>query len=166
LARIETALAKEDSPAARELTATIRAAAATGNYAMLHAALEPHLLLNVTVSPESRVKVDRGPAEVSLIANQPRLALIKITNQSGGQQRLTAASAYAGAAQNPFAIEVLNRGELTADLTGVLEEYRLLSITCAQPGKRELTIRFDAGLGTQDLGFRGETPVLFEVQPR
>src|SRR5262249_46322963 len=32
-------------------------------------------------------------------------------------------------------------------------------------GRREATIGFDVGQGTQDLGFRGEVPVLFEIGP-
>src|SRR5439155_10419838 len=32
-------------------------------------------------------------------------------------------------------------------------------------GKREATIAFDVGGATQDLGFRAELPVLFDIQP-
>src|SRR5690606_37536498 len=34
-----------------------------------------------------------------------------------------------------------------------------------EAGKREATVSFDIGQGTQDLGFRAEAPVLFEVKP-
>jgi hypothetical protein len=34
-----------------------------------------------------------------------------------------------------------------------------------EAGKREATLKFDVGQGTQDLGFRAEVPVLFTVRP-
>ena len=34
-----------------------------------------------------------------------------------------------------------------------------------QAGKREAVISFDVGQGTQDLGFRSEVPVLFDIRP-
>ena len=44
-------------------------------------------------------------------------------------------------------------------------EYVLLLITSSEAGHREATLAFDVGQGTQDLGFRGEAPVLFDVRP-
>ena len=38
-------------------------------------------------------------------------------------------------------------------------------IYSSEAGKREATLGFDVGQGTQDLGFRGECPVLFDVRP-
>ena len=40
---------------------------------------------------------------------------------------------------------------------------RRVRLTAHEAGKREATLRFDVGQGTQDLGFRQETPVLFTV---
>ena len=34
---------------------------------------------------------------------------------------------------------------------------------CCMRRAREATLRFDVGQGSQDLGFRGEVPVLFTV---
>jgi hypothetical protein len=42
----------------------------------------------------------------------------------------------------------------------------VLRLTAREGGKREATFRFDVGQGTQDLGFRGEVPVLFTVRAR
>ena len=44
-------------------------------------------------------------------------------------------------------------------------EYAVALIYCSEAGQREATIGFDVGQGTQDLGFRGEVPILFEVRP-
>jgi hypothetical protein len=41
-----------------------------------------------------------------------------------------------------------------------------MKLTPAQSGKREATLAFDAGQGTQDLGFRAEVPVLFTVRAK
>ena len=54
---------------------------------------------------------------------------------------------------------------LTANLSGLKVEYAILLIYSSEAGKREATIAFDVGQGTQDLGFRGEAPVLFDVKP-
>jgi hypothetical protein len=48
-------------------------------------------------------------------------------------------------------------------LSGQKVEYVLLRLTAREAGKREATLRFDVGQGTQDLGFRAEVPVLFRV---
>jgi hypothetical protein len=54
---------------------------------------------------------------------------------------------------------------MTTNLSGLKVEYAIALIYSSEPGKREATISFDVGQGTQDLGFRAETPVLFDVRP-
>ena len=54
---------------------------------------------------------------------------------------------------------------MTADLSGLKVEYAVALIYSTEAGKREATIGFDVGQGNQDLGFRGEVPVLFDVKP-
>jgi hypothetical protein len=49
-------------------------------------------------------------------------------------------------------------------ISGNRLEYALLRLTPHEVGKREATLRFDVGQGTQDLGFRAEVPVLFNVK--
>jgi hypothetical protein len=46
-------------------------------------------------------------------------------------------------------------------LNGHPIEYAVLSLSTQEVGMREATLSFDVGQGTQDLGFRGELPVLF-----
>ncbi len=121
---------------------------------------DAEVFLLVTINPEGRVKVARGGHVPALKRGEPALAWVKIENQSGGRQRLAARGVYSGARVDPFRLEVLS-----GTLRGREVEYRRMRITCAKAGKRELTIAFEAGQGTQDIGFRGETPVLFEVRP-
>jgi hypothetical protein len=54
---------------------------------------------------------------------------------------------------------------MTSNLSGPRVEYALALFYSSDSGKREATIGFDVGQGTQDLGFRGELPVLFEIRP-
>src|SRR5438128_2557155 len=51
-------------------------------------------------------------------------------------------------------------------LSGARLEYRIMTLTARQSGKREATLAFDVGQGTQDLGYRAEVPILFTVRPR
>jgi hypothetical protein len=124
----------------------------------LHDALAGQVFLSVTINPEGRVKVARGKSVPRLRQGIPALALIKVENLSGATQLLEARGAYTGAKAGPFQIQVLS-----GELKGLPVEYRLARVTCSQAGKRELTIAFQAGQGTQDIGFRGEVPVLFDV---
>ena len=48
-------------------------------------------------------------------------------------------------------------------LGGQKLEYAVLTLRAEESGKREATLKFDAGQGTQDLGFRAEVPILFRV---
>jgi len=54
---------------------------------------------------------------------------------------------------------------MTPNLSGLGIEYALALIYSGESGKREATIGFDVGQGTQDLGFRGELPILFDIRP-
>lgn len=139
----------------------VRAAVAKGGE--VESALEPHVLLSATINPEGRVKIARGAGKARVVPGEPFYAVVRVENQSGGQQTLAAHGTYTGAAESPFDVRFVSAGKITPELTGRPVEYRLLRVTCTATGKRELTISFDAGQGTQDLGFRGEVPVLFAV---
>jgi hypothetical protein len=54
---------------------------------------------------------------------------------------------------------------MTPNLSGLAAEYALALIYSSEAGLREATIGFEIGQGSQDLGFRGETPVLFDIRP-
>lgn len=62
-------------------------------------------------------------------------------------------------------VEMFTNRPMTGNLSGLKVEYALALVYSSEAGKREATIAFDVGQGTQDLGFRGELPVLFEVRP-
>jgi hypothetical protein len=54
---------------------------------------------------------------------------------------------------------------MTERLSGLEVEYALALFYSSEAGRREATIVFDVGQGNQDLGFRGQAPVLFDVRP-
>jgi hypothetical protein len=138
--------------------------------------LDPRVLLQVTINPESRVKVARGPADATAQQSGWTPALIKVVNDSTVKAPLQVTSAQAGAIANNkevnkgyrgrfLDLEMYNKEPLTKNLSGLKVEYTILLIYSTEAGKREATIGFNVGQGTQDLGFRGEAPVLFEIKP-
>jgi hypothetical protein len=62
-------------------------------------------------------------------------------------------------------VEMFTARPMTSTLSGLKVEYALALVYSSEAGKREATIAFDVGQGTQDLGFRAELPVLFDVKP-
>jgi hypothetical protein len=54
---------------------------------------------------------------------------------------------------------------MTPGLSGLSAEYAIAIIYSSESGRREAAIGFEIGQGTQDLGFRGEIPVLFDIRP-
>src|SRR5947208_2112488 len=54
---------------------------------------------------------------------------------------------------------------MTGKLSRLKVEYAVALLYSSEAGKREATLAFDVGQGTQDLGFRGEVPILFDVRP-
>jgi EF hand len=62
-------------------------------------------------------------------------------------------------------VEMFTGRPMTGNLSGLKCEYALALVYSNEAGKREATISFDVGQGTQDLGFRAELPVLFDIKP-
>ncbi len=151
----------------------------------LQKALDPLVLVGVHINPESRVKVMRGPAEAELVQNGWTVYLVKVHNEAGVTGRLQVASPNAAplhvrstASPEPEAaisardvedrwldIQLFDQQPLVPELSGLELEYRLVQIYSRDAGKREATLAFDVGQGTQDLGFRSEVPILFECRP-
>ncbi len=140
--------------------------------------LDPLCLAGIHINPESRVKVQRGPAPAQLVQNGWTVFLVKVHNEAGVTSGLRCYSPNAkplrfstGRPRPPkrdfdpreqwLAIEVFNRQPLNPRLSGLEVEYRIVSLYSRDAGKREAKLMFDVGQGTQDLGFRNELNVLF-----
>jgi len=148
-------------------------------------ALDPLCLATVEINPESRVKATAGPIAKRLVQQGWTVFLVKVVNEAGITAPLEATSPNAativarssGSPEPPpglSAAEVANRWAdirmfndrpMTPTLSGLAVEYRLIQIFSRDAGQREARIGFDAGQGTQDLGFRSNVDILFTAEP-
>ena len=62
-------------------------------------------------------------------------------------------------------MNLLNREPMKPRLSGLTVEYKVLMAYSRDVGKREATLAFNIGQGTQDIGFRNAVPILFDCQP-
>ncbi|HIG27726.1 MAG TPA: hypothetical protein EYQ50_07955 [Verrucomicrobiales bacterium] len=158
----------------------------------LQALMDDEVLFVITINPESRVKVRRGNSAAVLQQNGYTPVLIKIVNQAEVTSRLNMTSpqsgpVYAGPSefilrrqaqteliQNEnlkqitdrfLDLDIYRETPMTPNLSGLEVEYLIGLIYSSESGKREATLQFDVGQGTQDLGFRSEVPILFKVHP-
>ena len=190
--RVADALDYLGAPLSPELKSALAAAGASRDAAALQSLLDPSVLVAVHINPEARVKVSRGSAPAALQQGGYTPVLVKVVNESRGTQRLRIRSpqsgpVYAGMTrlagermQQPHLrenentarrtdrfldVEMFTAPPMTANLSGLEIEYAVALIYSSEAGRREATIGFDAGQGTEDLGFRAEVPVLFDVKP-
>ena len=151
--------------------------------------LDPHCLATVRINAESRVSASPGPVKKQLIQQGWRTFLMKVHNEAGVTAELKVGSPQSGptyqqgkhprerpqkdqklvtAAESAgrfLDIDASQGSPLTLNLSGLLVEYRLVQLYSRDKGDREATLMFDVGQGTQDLGFRNETPILFQCLP-
>jgi len=132
--------------------------------------LDPLCLVGVSINPESRVKAARGRAPAELVRDQSTVVLVKVHNDAGISHALAVGGDELRLPGNADAgrwleAVVLTQKPLLNRLSGNRLEYVPLRLTAREAGKREATLKFDAGQGTQDLGFRAEVPILFRVRP-
>jgi hypothetical protein len=166
------------APLAKDTVAALRAAAESRDAAKMQQLLDPHVLAVIRVSPEARVKAARGPAPAILQQGAYVPVLLKVVNDSAVTKALGISSPqagpiYAGGAAKPgkvsrehfLDVEVYAKPPMTERLGGLGVEYVIALLASSEAGKREATLGFDVGQGTQDLGFRGEVPILFDVRP-
>ena len=163
----------------------------TGKVSGIESVLDALVLFEVDINPESRVKVQQGP--VNPILNQGGYTpfLVKVINHAPVTSRLNVISPQAGQVYGGMTslsarrmqreslqeledqvgdtkrfldISFYERPPMTTHLSGLELEYKLLWIYSSRAGSVEATVVFDVGQGTQDIGFRSEVPVLFQVR--
>lgn len=151
--------------------------------------LDPLCLAQVDISAESRVKVREGAAAKQLMQNGWRAFLVKVHNQAGVNPELRVESPNAaplyqrgkGARQKPRSdedlvdpsdvpnrfldVSMLTREPLKPRLSGLALEYRIVLLYSRATGKREASLGFNIGAGTQDIGFRNAVSILFDCRP-
>lgn len=146
----------------------LKAALAKADSHRLEELLDPQVLVTVTINPESRVKVARGEASAKLRQGQSVPVLIRVVNEAGVTAPLRVSSPQADLkAKEPLLTLAMHTEKpLKANLSGRPVEFAVLLLTCREAGRRELTLSFDVGQGTQDLGFRSEVAILFTIQAK
>jgi hypothetical protein len=178
--RLVKALDFLGAPLPADATKALAKAIADKDAKKVQEILDKHVLFVVDINPESRVKVARGPAEAKLQQAGFTVVLVKVVNESTVKKPLRILSPQAGdrysgkGERNPkddpkiaerfLDLEVYKKPPMTDELSGLKVEYALALIYSTESGQREATIGFDVGQGNQDLGFRGETAVLFDVK--
>ncbi len=189
--RLVQALDFLGAPLASEVRAAVLATITARDARGLQALLDPQVACVVTVNPESRVSVERGPAKAVLQQAGYTPLLVKVINHSASMARLNVRSPqagppYAGVAKGTMErerqqhlrenentkgadrfldVSLFAAPPMTPNLSGLEVEYAVALIYSSEAGRREATLVFDIGQGTQDLGFRAEVPILFEVRP-
>ena len=175
-----------------DVQATLRRAGQAGDSKRLQEVLDRRVLLSVHINPEARVKAVRGPAVAALQQAGYTPILLKVVNEGGVTGRLRIGSPQSGPVYDGMSelsgnrmqqqhlrenenvdrrtdrfleLEMFTAAPMTPALSGLQVEYVIALIYSTEAGRREATISFDVGQGTQDLGFRGEVPVLFTVKP-
>jgi hypothetical protein len=136
--------------------------------------LDRHCLIGIEINPESRVKVQEGPAKADLVEQGWRNFLVKVNNQAGITPVLVAESPNAGVLAGSDAgmvgrrfldIRMFDKQPMRPRLSGLEVEYRILQLFSRDAGKREARLEFNVGQGTQDLGFRSQVDILFNTKP-
>ncbi len=151
--------------------------------------LDPLCLAQVTINAESRVSVVEGGAPKRLMQQGWTTFLVKVNNVARITPPLVVGSPQAermyqqgkGTRQRPMRdgelvtpaesaqrfldVAVYEKQPLRAGLSGLEVEYRIVQLFSRDAGRREATLSFHVGQGTQDLGFRSELPLLFECAP-
>ena len=192
VARLVTALDFLGAPLPTGVRQSLADAVRKPDASTLQQLLDEHALFIVELNSESRVKARRGPAKAVLQQAGYTPVIVKIVNLSTVTQELRLSSPQAGqvyAGMTPlsakrmqreplreleakvaethrfFEVEMFGRPPMTAHLSGLEVEYALALVHSRDAGRREATVAFDVGGTTQDLGFRAEVPVLFDILP-
>ncbi len=158
----------------------------------LQKVLDREVFCVVSINPEVRVKVLRGPSKPVVQQGGYTPVVVKVINRGAVTRRLNITSPQAGPVYSGTSLAILKRqaqtelksettneitgsrflslamfqdAPMTRNLSGLEVEYAIALIYSADSGKREATIGFDVGEGTQDIGFRAEVPVLFDFLP-
>ena len=140
------------------------------NQSELNTAIDPMTLIDVSINPESRVKISSTNSKITLAQNESRFFVIRIDNTAGITATLNLSPIDLATDPPSLAkwctIEVVNDLIFSNHFSGKKQEYKLMKITPKFAGLKEIRISGDAGQGTQDLGFRATADLLLEVNSK
>jgi hypothetical protein len=156
--------------------------------AALQKVLDRHVIANVHINPESRVKVEPGDAKPDLVQGGTRLFLVKVINEGGiraplavqspNSERVYVPAWVSGGAPAPKQqmseadvrdrwadISLYTAAPMRPRLSGLAVEYAILQVYSRDAGQRSATLAFNVGQGTQDIGFRNDVDIVFTAMP-
>src|SRR5207247_10926540 len=133
----------------------------------LQATLDQHVLAVVGISPESRVKVEAGPAKPELVEGGTRLFLVKVLNEAKVTAPLRVESPNTGAVyvKSNFSpeprkeitetdvrdrwaeISIYDKQPMPARLSGLAVQYVILQVYSRDAGQRSADVAFNVGQG-------------------
>jgi hypothetical protein len=165
--------------------AAVRETDATKCAKAIQKVLDAYCVAGVTINAESRVSVVEGPVKKELVQQGWRTFLVKVNNQAGITPELKIESPNlaplykrSSGSPNPKAVVtpadvpgrfldavLFNSQPLKPTLSGLALEYRILQLYSRDVGRREASLGFNVGQGTQDLGFRNAVAILFNCAP-
>jgi hypothetical protein len=147
--------------------------------------LDPYCIAIVNINPEARVKVQPGHAPAKLVQGGWTTFLVKVYNDAGINAQLQVESVNAlppihrstqqpqvkkedqisrGQVDNRFLeIQMYRNQPLLPNLSGLKLEYAVVQIYSKDAGQREVELGFNIGQGSQDIGFRNSTNILFNI---
>ena len=187
--RLEDALNYTGQPLPASVHDEINAAISLGDepraVAKLQELLDPFVLAEIDINPESRVKVRQGQAKPLLVEKGTRLFLVKVNNDAGVTAPLRVVSPNSGPTslrsrgekEPPLeltrqhvkerwaGIELYDKPPMQARLSGLKVEYRILQVYSRDRGQRSAKISFHVGQGTQDIGYRNDILIVFNIEP-
>ena len=147
--------------------------------------LAPRCLIDVRINPEARVSVARGAAPARLVEQGWRAFLVKVRNEAGVTGPFTIESPQARPVYRPatgnsiapltvrpadvvdrwLALQMFDEKPMEPALSGLALEYRIVLLYSRDGGQREAQLGATIGSGSEDIGFRNRTAVLFDVEP-
>ncbi|NIJ50855.1 CehA/McbA family metallohydrolase [Dyadobacter arcticus] len=149
--------------------------------------LDPYCLNFIDINPEGRVKVERGPAKAILVQGGWTSFLVRVNNEAGITAELVAESVNAakpyhspsfdpkvktqnevtpGQSANRFLdIQMYTNRPMLPNLNGLRLEYAIVQVYSKDAGQREAEVAYNVGQGSQDIGFRNATHILFDSKP-
>lgn len=129
---------------------------------------KPPYLIKISISPESRVKAASEDIATEIQQGVWKDFLIDIENAAGITAPLQIESEQFMQNADDTSRDRWLQIELTPDgpLTGKRNELRVLKVKSRDSGIRTAIFNFNAGQGTQDLGFRSDVLITFKVKQK
>lgn len=125
----------------------------------------PPILIKVSISPEARVKATTEEIAMELHRGEWQDFSIEIDNAAGITAPLVIESEQLLASPDDASRDRWLELEIKPNgaLSGLRRETRTLRLRSRDAGVRTAILNFNAGQGTQDLGFRSDVIVTFKV---